>query len=301
MAHHATRLLACIDQGFGWQGGPGFLTGIVATRGGFESRNRYWLGAKFRYEIGLVPRVLSEFEAIKAAFMVCGGRADTFLFRDSTDYTATVSDGKLRGLLDNAFVSNGVGYGIPVYELSKSYAFASSTYYRPIQAPSSSAIVYRGGSPVTVGISPGNIGISDGEITFVADQSRVINSHTPGGTHSFVCASAFLPNFIAMTGMRVYVSGVTGTAAALLNDKSHVVVGVSTATLSIDLDTTGLTASGGNAYYYPQPSETLTWAGEFDVKVRFDTDEIMPTVVNRQPRGELIIELPSVVLKEVRE
>lgn len=298
MAHHAQRLLACIDMGFGWQGGPSFLTGLVATRGGFESRNRYWQVARFKYEIGLVARVVSEFAAIKSAFMVCGGRADTFLFRDSTDYEAGVSNGALRGVLDDAYVSTAVGYGIPVYQFTKGYTFASTTYYRPIMVPTGT--VYRGGSPVTVGASPGNIAIAGGEATFVADQSRGISSHTVGASHIFTLGSAFSPN-LAMGG-RIYVTGVTGTAADLLNDKSHAITNVSSAVITTSTNTTGLTATGGTAYYYPQPTESLTWAGTFDLKVRFDTDEIMPTVINRNGRnGELLIELPSVPLVEVRE
>lgn len=302
MAHHSQRLLACIDQGFGWQGGPGFLTGIVATRGGFESRNRYWAIAKFSYEIGLVARPVSEFAAIKAAFMVCGGRADTFLFRDATDYSATVSNGMLRALENEVFLATGIGYGTPVYELAKSYAFASSTYYRPILAPTSNVIVYRGGSPVTEGLSAGQIDLTDGTVTFVADQSRAIVSHVAGINHQFTAASAFSPNFVGTTG-RVYITGVTGTAADVLNNQSHAVTSVTGAQITTGTNTTGLTASGGTAYYYPQPTETLTFAGDFDIKVRFDVDEIMPTVINRTPgsSGELIIELPSITLKEVRE
>lgn len=299
MAHHAQRLLACIDMGFGWQGGPSFLTGLVATRGGFESRNRYWQVARFKYEIGLVPRVVSEFAAIKSAFMVCGGRADTFLFRDSTDYEASTANGKLRGVLDDAYVSNSVGYGIPVYQITKAYTFASATYYRPIMVPAS-PIVYRNGSPVTLGTSAGNIAISGGEVTFVHDQSQGISSHTVGASHIFTLGSAFSPNLAI--GGRIYVTGVTGTAADLLNDKSHAITNVSSAVITTSTNTTGLTATGGTAYYYPQPTESLTWAGTFDLKVRFDTDEIMPTVINRNGRdGELLIELPSVPLVEVRE
>jgi uncharacterized protein (TIGR02217 family) len=299
MAHHNAQLVACIDIGFGTTGGPAFSTDIVETRGGFESRNRNWAAARFKYELGLVPRLLSEYLAIKSAFMVCGGRADTFLFKDSTDYSATTTNGKLRGVFDDGFVSNGAGYGIATYELSKTYAFASATYYRPITQPSS-PVVYRNAVAVTVGASPGNIAVSGGDVTFVADQTRSITTHTPGATHQLVVASAFSPNFAI--GGRIWLRGITGTAATTLNDKSHAITGVVGDTITISTNTTGLTATTGDADFFPQPTDTLTWAGDFNLKVRFDMDELLPPIIDRNGAGgELIVHVQSCPIIEVRE
>lgn len=297
--HHDAELVACIDIGFGTTGGPVFSTDIVALRSGFESRNRNWSRARFKYELGLVARPLSEYMRIKSAFMVCGGRADTFLFKDSTDYTVSASEGQLRGLLSDAYVSNGAGYGIPVYELAKSYAFASSAYLRPIFSPYS-PVIRRNGSPVTVGASPGNIAISGGQVTFVADQNRGISSHTTAASHVFTLASAFSPNLAI--GGRIYVTGVTGTAAALLNGKSHAITNVSSAVITTSTNTNGLTATGGSAYYYPQPTDSLTWEGQFRLIVRFDTDELLPPIINRNgAQGELLVEVQSCPIVEVRD
>lgn len=297
--HHNAELVACIDIGFGTTGGPVFSTDIVALRSGFESRNRNWSRARFRYELGLVARPLSEYMRIKSAFMVCGGRADTFLFKDSTDYTVAASEGILRGLLADAYVSNGAGYGIPVYELAKLYSFASVAYPRQILIPSS-PVIYRNGSPVTAGASPGNYAISGGEVTFVADQNRGISSHTVGANHVFTLASAFSPNLAI--GGRIYVTGVTGTAADLLNGKSHAITNVSSAVITTSTNTTGLTATGGTAYFYPQPTDSLTWAGQFLLKVRFDIDELLPPIINRQGGGgELLVEVQSCPIVEVRD
>lgn len=301
MAFHETRLLDCVA--FGWVGGPTWLTEVVSARSGYESRNGAWAQSRHSYEIGLTARPLSQFTAIKAAYMVCGGRRDGFRWRDASDYEVDYADGDPQPIdsLGDPVGTAGAGYGTPTYQLAKKYSFASVSHYRDISKPSGTVVIRRNGSPAAAGASPGNYALSTttGIVTFVADQNRGISSHTPGADHQFVVASAFSPNFIV--GGRVYITGVTGTAADVLNNLSHEITAVSGTTLTIATATTGLTASGGTAYLYPQPADSLDFACEFDVPVRFDTDEFRPVIVDRNgAAGELLIELPSVPLLEIR-
>ena len=89
MAFLEARPLDCAKMGA--VGGPQFSTSIVSVRSGAESRNRNWTEVRHRYEIGQVARPLSEFTAIRDAFMIVGGKADGFRFKDWTDYTVTGS------------------------------------------------------------------------------------------------------------------------------------------------------------------------------------------------------------------
>lgn len=301
MAFLEARPLDCAKMGA--VGGPQFSTSIVSVRSGAESRNRNWTEVRHRYEIGQVARPLSEFTAIRDAFMIVGGRADGFRFKDWTDYTVTAAYGDPQPLHGTTQVGTaGLGYGVPSYQLRKLYSFASSSYLRNIRKPvAGSLAVRRATIAVAAGVAPGNYAVdtATGIITFVADQSRVINSHAVSATHQMTLASAFSPNLIGTN--RVYVTGVTGTAAELLNGLSHVVTAVSSALVTIGTDTTGLTATGGVAYFYPQPSEALDFACEFDVPVRFDIDYFDAHVIDRQgSTGELLLELPSVPLVEIK-
>ncbi|MFN8961092.1 MAG: hypothetical protein ACK5YV_05935, partial [Betaproteobacteria bacterium] len=63
--------------------------------------------------------------------------------------------------------------------------------------------------------------------------------------------------------------------------RSHAVTGVGGANITISTSTTGLTATGGTARFFPQPTDALTWSGEFDVPVRFESDEARIQIIDR--------------------
>lgn len=293
------RLKDCIA--FSAKGGPGFSVDVISTRAGYESRNANWTQTRHRWDIGFTTRPLSEFEMIRDHFMAVGGRRDGFRFKDFTDYQVSSTNGILKALHGTAQVGPGTsGYGTPVYQLQKRYSRGVNNHDRDIRKPSLTAL-YRGGVLMVAGVGVGQYAIdtATGLVTVVADQSRVISSQTPGSSHQIILASAFSPN-VALAG-RVYITGVTGTAATALNNLSHEVSTVVSATINITTNTAGLTASGGTAFYYPQPTESVSWAGEFDVPVRFDVDQFDSVIVNRKGAGgELLIELPSIPVVEIR-
>jgi hypothetical protein len=77
-------------------------------------------------------------------------------------------------------------------------------------------------------------------------------------------------------------TGVTGSAASVLNSIAHTIVNKTASgspgpiTWQLSTNTGGspiVTASGGTAFAYAQSGATLTWTGQFDVLVRLMTDE----------------------------
>jgi uncharacterized protein (TIGR02217 family) len=301
MAFLESRPLDCVALGA--QGGPQFSTGIVAVRSGAESRNQNWTQARHRYEVGMVARPLSQFTALKDAFMIVGGRANGFRFKDVGDYTVLSSVGDPQPLHDTLQVGTaGAGYGVPSYQLRKLYTYGAGSHLRDIRKPVAGTLVLRRASvQVTAGAAPGNYAIdtTTGIITFVADQDETIASHAVGASHQFTLTAPFSPNLAI--GGRIYVLGVTGTAADLLNGLSHQITGVAGAVITTNTVTTGLTAANGTAYFYPQPTEALDFSCEFDVPVRFDTDYFEATIVDRAgSAGELLFQLPSVPLVEIK-
>lgn len=286
----------------GAQGGPAFSTDIVSVQAGYETRNRNWAQARHRFEVGLVARPMSQFAAIRDAFIALGGRADGFRWKDWTDYQVALAEGDphpLHGALQVG--TAGFGYGVPTYQLRKLYTSTPLTYLRDIRKPvAGSLTLRRGGVNVTAGVAAGNYGVdtATGIVTFVADQSRAVSSHTVGASHVLTLASAFSPNLVAGTG-RVYLTGVTGTAATRLNNLSHAVTSVASNVVTISTVTTGLAATGGTAWFYPQPTEALDFSCEFDVPVRFDVDQLDAVIIDRTG-SELLLQLPSIPLVELR-
>lgn len=251
-------------------GGPVYRTGVVETLSGREYRNARWSQSLRRYDVANNAKNQTEIDALIAFFeAVAQGRANMFRFKDWTDYFVTVTNGIL---------ASGLGSGVPTYQLRKKYVAGAYTRYRNIQKPVAGSIVcYRNASPITVGASAGNIAIdtTTGIITFVADVSRAISGHTVGSSHQFTTAADITGLVITS---KVYITGVTGTAASVLNGIAHTITGKTGSgpyTWTISTVTTGLTASSGTGAKYPQAADVLTWAGEFDVPVRFDVDEFM--------------------------
>lgn len=276
-------------------------TEIVGSPTGYEQRNAL---ARYRtrsYEVRLPPRTSSNWSDWQNFVESLRGPADGFRMKDFADFQATHSTGTLYPYVSGALGGvNKYGYGVPTYQLFKVYTAWATAFPRRILKPISTDFeIERGGSPASAGAGAGQYAISTttGVVTFVADQSKGVNSHTVGSSHVFVLASAFSPN-LAIGGM-IYVTGVTGTAATLLNGLPLEVTNVATVNITVDVNTTGLTATGGTAYFYPQPTETLTWAGSFDVPVRFESDEVVDVIVHRTAAGEMIMEAPAISLLEL--
>jgi len=247
--------------------GPAHLTEIIELASGVEQRRAVWSLPRQAYSIDVRNLTSAQMALVEGLFRAAQGRFKGFRLRDPYDYQVT-GDAGLLG-------TGGVGTGLPTYQLYKRYWADTTAALRKIKKPIASGLsVLRAASPVSVGASPGNIAIdtTSGVITFVADQSRSISSHSVGAGHQFTLSSAFSPNLAI--GGRIYVSGISGTAAATLNGIAHTITNVSSAVITVSTATTGLTASGGIAFFYPQPTQTLTWTGTFDTPVRFDSDRM---------------------------
>lgn len=267
MSFHETR----INDGlviFETVGGPAFSTDVVKVKGGGESRNGNWDESLAVFELGERVVNRAELDALIAFFRARKGRLYGFRFKDWADFAAAIANGRLG--------TGAVGTGTPAYALWKRYTEAGAIDDKRIWKPRSGTVtLYRAGSPVTLGAGAGqaSIDFTTGTATFVADASAAVTGHTVGGSHQFTTATD--PGLAI--GQKVYLSGVTGTAAATLNAVAHTInnkTGAGPYTWTIAAGTAGLTATGGTAYKYPQATESLTWAGEFDLPVRFDVDQL---------------------------
>jgi uncharacterized protein (TIGR02217 family) len=259
---------------------------------------------RWRADAASAVRTLADFAAIEKFFYAVGGRLHGFRVRDYGDYTNDSAGGSpILIPLDTdgyAIGTAGYGYGVATYQIAKRYTSGALSHDRWIGKPVSGSVsLTRAGSPVTLGVSAGNAAVASttGVVTFVADQSQAISTHTPGAAHVITLGTAFSPN--AAVGDRVWVTGCGGADAALINDQSHAITNVATTAITISLATTGKTITGGTAKLYPQPDETLAWAGQFDVPVRFDTDQLDRQMIAKTG-NEYVAQAMSIPLVEVR-
>ena len=255
----------------GFEGGPGFSTGIVEVASGAEQRNAQWAQARREWTGDNIPWERPQIAQLLDFTHCMQGRAVGFRFRDPLDYNA---DG--RGLL-----GTGVGAGLPTYRLVKRYAVGALVHDRNITKPvPGSVTLLRNGTAVAAGSGAGQalLDTTTGIVTFGAEASGSVASATPGAT-TVIGLGATMP---AAVGQLLYLSGLPGTLGAALNGRSWPVTEVAGASYTLGINTTGLTGgSGGSAYKYPQPTDVLTWSGEFDVPVRFANDRFTYAAAGR--------------------
>lgn len=275
------------------------------NQAGFTTTNIIWTQSLRRFEVGIGPMLAADWEALEGLFEVTEGGAYGFLMYDPKDRTVSTGAGLLRGYTTVDVGTIGLGYGVPSYRLYKRYTSVGSTRTkdRRISRPKSTIAVTRGGSPVTVGVSAGNIAINydTGTVTFVADSSEAITSVSVGATTTLNFASGAGIVADMSVGERVYLTGIAGTAATTLNGSSHAIASKGASSLVVSSVTTGLTATGGTAYNYPQASEALAWTGNFYVPVHFESDQIDWTMERGGYAESRLIAGPTCVLVEVRE
>lgn len=121
---------------FGAEGGAEFLTDIVVTASGFETRNQNWSQQRMRYDVAHAARREAAWRKLQAFFLVCNGRANSFRFKDWTDYVCAAGD----GIFQDADSGSPTGQ-----QMYKVYTFGGQTYYRKITKPVSGTISITGG------------------------------------------------------------------------------------------------------------------------------------------------------------
>lgn len=257
------------DEVSAWMvGGEEFMTDIVGVNSGSEQRNAIWAVPLRRYNLANGMRTIANAQATKAFFRAVGGRANGFRVRDIFDYLADHTTGIL---------GFGVGTGYPTYQLKKNYIIGSVTSTANIVKPVvNTAEIKRGGSVVTFGAGAGQWSLDTvtGIATVVADASASASAITVGATTEVVLNSN--PGTLTV-GQLLYLTGFTGADAALVNSLAHPITNITgtgpyTFTLSTNTAGKAITTGAGTGKHYPQAGETLTWAGEFDIPVRFDVD-----------------------------
>ena len=274
----------------------------VMSGSGYAAVNINWARTLRQYELGIKPMEVAQWLEIEALHEATDGGAYGFKMQDPKDRTVTHTNGFLQGYEDGIEVGDvGEGYGTKDYVIKKRYSTINgvSTYDRRITRPNSPIEIKKAGSVVAG--SGYTLSTSTGIVTFNPIASQSPSSITVGNSTILNFPNTTFTTLFTAAD-RIYVDGVVGTAATLLNNKSFPILSISANQILLNVNTTGLTVTTtGNARMYPQADETLTWSGEFFVPVHFANDDIDWEVMVSGTYDSRIVAGPSVVLQEVRE
>lgn len=234
-----------------------FSTLVAAGSAGNEQRISMWEVARHQWDIASAMRNPTQGAALKAFFLARKGKARGFRFKDWDDYQAT---GEVL-----------VPTGSITCQLIKTYDDGLLEYTREIYKPVSGITMTLNSLPFT----DFTLDTTTGLVTFTAPTitdsitaiTKAASAVITVGTHSFV------------VGDFVYISGVNGMTE--INGQVGEVTAIAATTITVDINSTSYSTytSGGTVRKFVQPSDVLTWTGEFDVPVRFDIDQMKMTQV----------------------
>lgn len=273
---------------FGAVATNGWSTVIAETEAGYEQRTQEWTQWRNEYDLPLPPTLPAEFEPVRDHFAMVRGMLHSFPMKDWSDFTVSAAQSVV------SYVSPGA------FQFGKRYGVAPYAYDRKLTRFAGAVQPLRGGVPMVAGGGAGQYAFNadTGVLTVQPDQTRSITSHVVGATHRLNLASDFSPN--VSPGGIIYVSGVSGTAAALLNGLPLTVATVAAGYVTVNVNTTGLTATGGTAARRIAASEITYTATQFMVPVRYDVDKLAVQAINRKG-GDLILQTTGLRAVEVRE
>lgn len=137
---------------YGAVGGPGFLTDVVATNSGDESRDSIWAYERGQWEVAHAARLPAAYRPLQAFFRAAAGRANTFRFKDWTDFECAITEGVFTLLTATTF------------QCLKRYTFGAVTFDRKIVLPIST-ITINGGTVDSVNYATGIVTMTTGTPT----------------------------------------------------------------------------------------------------------------------------------------
>lgn len=274
-------------------GGPEYLTEVVEVNSGDESRNEVWRNPRHRYEVSRVPCLPAQWQPLRSFFHVVGGRKHGFRLKDPLDYQCP--DGAGIGV-----IGTGVGDGYPSQQLGKKYTQGVLSRIRDIQKPVTTVApaIYKNGVLLLEGTGPGQE---------TPDLSTGLVSFTPTAVKTITGISNANPTVVTApghgytNGKLVYLAAVAGMVE--INSYVYLVAGATTDTFQLTgIDSTNFNpyTSGGTASLYMQPTDVLTWVGEFDVACRFDTDQLKGEIVEKNVSKGLIVAWSAIPIIEIR-
>jgi uncharacterized protein (TIGR02217 family) len=252
----------------GTSGGPSFNTTVVTTQSGKEYRVQNWRFSRGSWQVGNRTLTPVELKITQAFFQARAGKARGFRFKDWGDYKdelngvcgRVISDGSANIIID------GSGY----YSFYKKYNSGGTLYYRRVSKPVPSTVkVFKNGTEVSQGTGPGDCQI---------DYIRGMVHFTPLSTKTIISITRDSNGLVRVdnhgfnTNDRIAIvcSGMTEVSnrafTITVQNNNHFFINENTS------DYEAFTS--GVVEVHAKTGEILSWTGEFDVPVRFDSDKL---------------------------
>lgn len=267
-------------------------TDVIVYGNGTEYRNSNWSYPLKRFDLPNVD-TRENITVVNDWFMNTRGRFDGFRVKDLTDYKSTADMDSSVAATDQSI---GTGDSSTVaFPLIKTYSVGSNSRTRRIYKPVASSVVVSVGG-VTLS-QQWTVSTTNGTVTFNANKTGTITNITQAANAVVTSSGHTLT-----ANDTVYISSVGGMTQ--INGSRYTVLSATGATFTLDVTTTGFTAytTGGSYNTIPQSfntspetGEAVTAGFEFDVPVRFDTDQLDTRLLS--PNAFSIDNVPLVELR----
>ena len=258
-------------------GGPGFLTNVVIVNSGQEYRNQVWAKQRAAYEVSHAARLPAQYKPLQAFFRAASGRQNGFRFKDWTDFEVAAGEGRFREIdathyqLTKRYVSGLADFtGTSVTSLTIGTGAKTFT--------TQAGLGFVAGLRVRANRAADYPTFMEGAISSYSGTSLVLSVDVTSGSGTFTDWD------LTLSGSSYYREITKPTASP-----GATVLGATGPSVAT---TTGIvTISSGTP---------TSWTGQFDVPVRFDTDEMKGEILDKRGNGELIIGWNSIPIIEIR-
>lgn len=152
---------------------PRFSTTITSVDSGAEQVNRNWQHPLYRFTLPEAARTWDIVEAVKDHFMVMGGPAHTWPFRDPLDFASRALDkpNKVPTVtLTDQVIGTGDG-ATTSFQISKTYERGAYSYARKIELPVLSTVLIAVNGLDVSGSNPWTVTRPGGVVSFTSAPS----------------------------------------------------------------------------------------------------------------------------------
>jgi uncharacterized protein (TIGR02217 family) len=140
---------------YGAEGGPGYSTDVVQTAGGYEFRNQNWTYPLHSWTVGHNARLDQDLAPLRKHYRAMKGRANTFRFKDWTDFRVPDNTGSGRfQMIDSTH-----------FQMAKLYDNGSPQEVRKITKPISGTVTITGGTVLSIDYTTGIVTMTAGTPT----------------------------------------------------------------------------------------------------------------------------------------
>ena len=279
-----------LDLSFRTQGGPEFNVDVQVLESAFEQRNQFWPESRIKFDVGYGIRELDKVQAMYEFFEAVGGREHGFRIRDwrawkSVRVTSASAESDTRDPISaRDQVISIDGTSADYFQLIRTFRRGPLARRKTITKPVLGTVMV-----ATQGVEipenrwnldyvPDDLAVEGhetvGRVRMAANIQRTIN----GITQAAQAVVSLTAAHGLSIGDSIHISAVTGMTE--INGRRAAIVGTTSDTLTLDLDTSGFSAYTGAGQINTQRQSLA-----FTVGIAGITRQAFATVTSTAPHG----------------